>query len=35
MDDLLAVEGVDVFFVGPRAYLRMACGTRAASLISA
>ena len=27
MDDLLAVEGVDVFFVGPRVYLRMACGT--------
>jgi len=35
MDDLVAVEGVDVFFVGPRVYLRMACGTRAASLISA
>jgi len=27
MDDLLVVEGVDVFFVGPRVYLRMACGT--------
>jgi hypothetical protein len=27
MDDLLAVEGVDVFFVGPRVYLGMACGT--------
>jgi hypothetical protein len=35
MDDLLAVEGVDVFLAGPRVYLRVACGTRAASFTSA